>query len=136
MTAPRHRWSFSLRMMFVGVMVLCGMAAWITYNAARLLERDEVFRTFVGFSFPHDGRWMAGCLIGPQPFSEFFARDNVTDSDLSRIRAAFPECVVWVVDANDTVVRYAPPRGDYLTPDKRLLKPFRARGPQSPPANH
>jgi hypothetical protein len=99
-TAPKRRWSFSLRMLFVVVTVLATLLSWIAYNLNWIRQRHALLARSRGhtdgFASPPGALW----LFGEQGFGEvefIFVVDHFEDQpfssyeDFMRVQRAFPE---------------------------------------------
>lgn len=96
MTAPRCRWSFSLRTLFLVVTICATACRWIVRNALIVRERYLVAVEYVGIERHHNWEWFKSLFVGPNPVPEIGVREGCTAADLNRIRAAYPEADLWL----------------------------------------
>jgi hypothetical protein len=103
MTAPRRRWSFTLRTLFVVVTVLAIPLSWVGYQLNwirerhRALEGGRVSHMWRKISSEHpdefgadDPPWQLR-LFGERCRGETLIADGLSDDEAKRIQSLFPE---------------------------------------------
>ena len=99
MTAPRRRWSFDLRTLFVMVMVLAIPLAWLHRQKQWALARDA-FRQ----NSSDDSYWKSDDFGPPFPLSIFGTRGvssiwlpgGTSAEEIGRAKELFPESKIFV----------------------------------------
>lgn len=109
MTAPRRRWSFTLRTLFVAVTELCCWLGWQLHivrerNAVKEMLRErnvglDGLPSTVANASPPKISWDRQ-LLGDSTTAQIYVNGNAFSKDeVRRIRAAFPETTISVVTA-------------------------------------
>jgi hypothetical protein len=116
-----RRWSFSLRTMFLAVLLLAIAIGWVTSERRFVLQRKALAKEFrdrigpVGYIGPHSNpeptipfwrRWM-----GDEPCHAIDVPYGAPEYDFRRAEQFFPEAKIYSSPSPDELRRYfSPPR--------------------------
>jgi hypothetical protein len=98
-TAPKHRWSFSLRTLFLAV-ILASICCWLGLNYQQVRLRAYLYKRAInntaGVREPARSTKLPTIwrLMGARQVDGFLLETDASDTDMTQLQAAFPEAVV------------------------------------------
>ena len=102
MTAPRRRWSYSLRTLFVVVTALCAAGSWAAYQLNWIRERHAALGSDEGDDSPIGCAMTRGVaplslrMLGEPGYAAIYAPGLPSNPSVARLRSLFPEAGIEI----------------------------------------
>jgi hypothetical protein len=100
MTAPRRRWSFTLRTLFVVMTVTCIVGSWIGYELRFIQQRRMAIAQTRALKGGSDSGTISfwRLWLGDQAVPQLFLNSGATGADIERLGRLFPEARISRVE--------------------------------------